>query len=119
MGSSRETSVRRAARRLATAGPAPTPWAVTRSANLALRGYDVEPDDLDVKTDAAGVRTIVDSVPDAVVSPVTPGTTDADWIRSHFAVLELEGATVELVGDAEVWDPAAERWVSSPPVEGN
>jgi hypothetical protein len=94
--------------------------AVTASANVVLRGYDVEPRDVDIKTDADGVRAIVDSVPGSVVRPVVPpGTTDADWVRSHFGVLELAGETVELVRDAEFWDPEEERWVASPPVEGN
>jgi hypothetical protein len=111
-------TVREAARTLTAGIPEDVTWAVTASANLALRGYDVTPGDVDLKTDADGADTIADTFSDAVVEPVTsPGESDAAWIRSHYGALELAGMRVELVGDAEFFD--GDEWVSSPPVAGN
>ena len=87
-------------------------WAVTASANLALRGFDVEPGDVDVMSDAAGVHRIATVFADDVVRPVVPPSRARHGnIRSYFGSLELAGAKVELMGDVEhridgEWVPA-------------
>ena len=89
-------------------------WAVTASANLALRGFDVEPGDVDVMTDAAGVRRMAEAFADAVVRPIRPPERAENGnIRSYFGALELGGTEVELMGDVEhrvdgAWVPAAD-----------
>ena len=89
-------------------------WAVTASANLALRGFAVEPGDVDVMTDAAGTYRLADAFPEAVVRPVVPPErAEHDDIRSHFGALELHGVEVELMGAVEhridgEWSPAAD-----------
>ena len=89
-------------------------WAVTAGANLAVRGYDVDTRDVDVKTDAEGARAVVAAFPDAVIRFLSPpGESDADWIRSHYAVLEVAGTSVDVVGDAEF--RIDDEWRPSPP----
>jgi len=53
--------------RLADELPAGVTWAVTGSANLALRGEDVEPDDVDVLCDETGAYTIEAAFSDCAV----------------------------------------------------
>jgi hypothetical protein len=87
-------------------------WAVTASANLALRGFDVEPGDVDVMTDAEGVHRIADRFDEHVVRPVLPpGEAEHGNIRSYFGAIEVAGTEVELMGDVEhridgEWIPA-------------
>ena len=88
------------------------PWAVTASANLALRGFPVEPGDVDVMTDADGVHGIAEVCSDAVIRPIEPPAEATNGnIRSYFGALELAGTEVELMGDVEhqvdgAWVPA-------------
>jgi hypothetical protein len=49
-------------------------WAVTASANLALRGFPVEPGDVDVLTDEAGARRILDGFDENATRTLTPPT---------------------------------------------
>jgi hypothetical protein len=87
-------------------------WAVTASANLALRGFPVEPGDVDVMADADGVYRIVERFADHVIRPVQPPeAAEHGNIRSYFGALELAGTEVELMGDVEhridgQWRPA-------------
>ena len=91
------------------------PWAVTASANLALRGLPVEPGDVDVITDADGAYDIADRFSGAVVRPVVPPSEAAsEHIRSHFGALSLDGTTVELMGDVE--HRIDGEWVAAPDV---
>jgi hypothetical protein len=89
-------------------------WAVTASANLALRGFPVEPGDVDVMTDAEGVHRIADRFSEHVVRPVLPPEeAENGAIRSYFGAIELAGTEVELMGDVEhridgEWVPAAD-----------
>ncbi len=107
--------IRDAVRALVDGVPKDTTWAVTAGANLLLRGYDVETHDVDVTTDAAGARAIVGAFADHVTEPLAPpGESDADWIRSHYAVLEVAATPVDVVGDAEFREDG--RWRPAPPV---
>jgi hypothetical protein len=87
-------------------------WAVTASANLALRGFPVEPGDVDVMTDADGIRRIAEAFSASVVRPVLPpAEAEHGNIRSYFGAIELAGTEVELMGDVEhridgEWVPA-------------
>lgn len=87
-------------------------WAVTASANLALRGFPVEPGDVDVMTDAADIHRIAEAFAPHVTRPIRPPE-DAEHgnIRSSFGALEIVGTEVELMGDVEhrvdgEWVPA-------------
>ena len=77
-------------------------WAVTASANLALRGFPVDPGDVDVMTDAAGIGRIADEFAAEMARPVRPpDEAENGNIRSFFGALELHGTEVELMGDVE------------------
>ncbi|WP_254536618.1 nucleotidyltransferase domain-containing protein [Halomarina litorea] len=95
--------------------PEDLPWAITASANLALRGLPVDPGDVDVVTDAEGVHRIADCFSDAVVRPlVPPEAAGSPTIRSHFGALSLDGCEVELMGDVE--HRVDGEWVPAPDV---
>lgn len=91
------------------------PWAVTASANLALRWFDVSPGDVDVTADGETVYDVADLFSEAVVRPVRPPASEpGDRIRSHFGALELGGSEVELMGEVE--HRIDGEWVRDPPV---
>ncbi|MWG34693.1 nucleotidyltransferase domain-containing protein [Halomarina oriensis] len=109
--------------------PADLPWAVTASENLALRGFDVSPGDIDVVSDAEGVYRIEELCSESVVRAVVPPEeAEADHIRSHFGALSLSGTEVELMGDVEhrvgettesppkAGETGGGEWVADPPV---
>lgn len=74
-------------------------WALTASLNLALRGIDIEPGDIDVMTDASGADAIESVFSDHVVRQVTRSRSHEKRIESHFGVLELDGIEIEIMGD--------------------
>jgi hypothetical protein len=86
-------------------------WAVTGSTNLALRGFPVEPGDIDIMTDQSGVYDIEARFEDRVTRPVAPSKSVEKRIASHFGAFAIEGVRVELMGDVEhhvggEWVPA-------------
>jgi len=81
-------------------------WAVTASANLALRGFPVDPGDVDVLTDEAGARTILDRFDGDVTRAITPPTSVREGnIRSHYGELSLGGVPVDVMGDVQLREP--------------
>ncbi|MFD1513211.1 nucleotidyltransferase domain-containing protein [Halomarina rubra] len=108
--------------------PDDLPWAVTASENLALRGFDVSPGDLDVTTTADGAYRIESLFSETVTRAVVPpAEAEAEFIRSHFGALSLHGTEVELMGDVEhrvgeakpprrTDETADGEWVPDPPV---
>ena len=104
---------REAVRRLAADAPE-VPWAITASANLALRGFDVEPGDVDMMTTERGAYAFEEAFSRDVVRPVVPPTEAAgERIRSHYGALSLAGVDVEVMGDVahrvgDEWVPAGD-----------
>ncbi|MFC5971411.1 nucleotidyltransferase domain-containing protein [Halomarina salina] len=95
--------------------PSDLPWAVTASENLALRGFDVSPGDVDLATTADGVYRIEELFSDHVTRDVVPPEeAETETIRSHFGALSLHGTEVELMGDVEHHIDG--EWVADPPV---
>lgn len=96
-------------------------WALTGSVAFALRGLDVSPPgDIDVQTDAAGAYEIERLLAEYSGRPVR--LSEAENIRSHFGALQIEGVTVEIMGDIQhkrpdgTWTepvaiPAQREWV--------
>lgn len=95
-------------------------WAVTGSLGLALQGVPLEPHDVDVQTDEAGAYRIAALFADRVVRPVAFSAKAG--MRSHFGALEIDGLTVEVMGDVQhqredgSWEPPPDlsrirRWV--------
>lgn len=78
------------------------PWAVAASANLALRGAEVVPGDVDVVTTAEGAYAIGERLAAYSVQPVAWGETER--LASHFGRFEVGGVRVEVIGDLSVAD---------------
>ncbi|MDH7490384.1 MAG: hypothetical protein QHH80_12880 [Anaerolineae bacterium] len=89
-------------------------WAVTGSLGLALQGVPLEPHDVDVQTDEAGAYRIAALFADRVVRPVTFSAKAG--MRSHFGALDIDGLTVEVMGDVQhqradgSWEPPPDLW---------
>lgn len=94
------------------AGVPDVDWALTGSTSFALQGVPLEPDDVDVQADAAGVRAMEDAFSEHVTDPVE--FVESDRMRSYLGALELAGVEVELVGDLRKRDDEDE-W--EPPVD--
>ena len=77
-------------------------WAVTGSLGFALQGVPVEPHDIDIQADAAGVYEIQQLFSEFVLRPVS--LSSKDTIRSHFGALLIDGIEVELMGDIQKAD---------------
>lgn len=74
-------------------------WALTASLNLALRGIDIEPVDIDVITDENGANAIESVFSECVIRPVSHSRSREKRIESHFGVIELDGVEIEIMGD--------------------
>lgn len=79
------------------AGVPDVDWTLTGSTSFALRGDPLEPDDVEVQTDAAGARAIEDSFSEHVTEPVE--YVESERMRSYLGALELDGVEVELIGE--------------------
>ncbi|GAB4564853.1 MAG: hypothetical protein Kow0047_14900 [Anaerolineae bacterium] len=90
-------------------GDRPVEWALTGSASMALQGVPVDVHDIDIQTDKDGAFAIADALKEHVTRPVR--WSQADRIRSYFGTLEVNGLTVELIGDLQkrlpdgTWEP--------------
>jgi hypothetical protein len=96
-------------------------WAVTGSCGFALQGLDVAVHDIDLQTDAAGAYAIERALADKSRRKVAHST--GERIRSHFGALEIDGVTVEIMGDIQkrlgdgTWEAPVDirshrRWVA-------
>lgn len=75
-------------------------WAITGSVAFLLRGLDFSsPGDLDLQTDTAGAYEMERRLAEYVVRPVH--FSEAGQIRSHFGALQIEGISVEIMGDIQ------------------
>lgn len=92
-------------------------WALTASLNLALRGIDIEPNDIDVMTDAAGATAIESIFSDRVARPVARSRSREKRIDSHFGSLELDGVEIEIMGDVRHF--VGGRWTEPIDVAAN
>ncbi len=77
--------------------PEEIPWALTGSAGMRLQGVDVPVHDLDLQSDARGVRELEARLADFVRQEVR------EWVsertRSLDGKAEIAGVEVELIGD--------------------
>jgi hypothetical protein len=96
-------------------------WAVTGSCGFALQGLDVTVHDIDLQTDAPGAYAIERALGAMSRRKVAHSATER--IRSHFGALEIEGVTVEIMGDIQkrlddgTWESPVDirlhrRWVA-------
>ena len=91
--------------------PAGINWVVTGSCSFALQGLPVEPNDIDIQSDEAGVYAIERMFADRVTRPVA--FSSKPNIRSHFGALDIDGIRVELIGDIQKRE-ADEPWDEPP-----
>jgi hypothetical protein len=74
-------------------------WVVTGSLNFALQGLPITPHDIDIQTDSLGAYEIERRFASYVTRKVL--FSSAERIRSHFGALQIDGITVELMGDVQ------------------
>ncbi len=75
-------------------------WAVTGSLSLMLQGLQIEPKDIDIKTNESGVYEIEKCFSEFVTKKVIFSIDEK--ICSHFGVLMIEGVKVEIMGDVQM-----------------
>ncbi len=72
-------------------------WVLTGSLGLAIKGIPLTPHDIDIQTDRAGVEAFAHLFADEMVTP--PYFRESEHTRSWFAVFEIEGLKMEVMGD--------------------
>ncbi len=72
-------------------------WVVTGSLNFALQSLPLTPHDIDIQTDTPGAYEIERRFASYVTRKVA--FSSIERIRSHFGALQIDGITVELMGD--------------------
>lgn len=91
---------------------APVLWTITGSLGMALQGLPVSVRDIDLQTDAPGADAIVTALGEFVRQPLMLRETER--MRSIYALLEIEGVEVEIIGDIQRREAGAD-W--EPPVD--
>jgi len=88
-------------------------WALVGSLGLAVRGISTEPHDIDIITDKAGAYEMERLFFRYVKRRVALRTSER--IRSHFGILEIDGLSVEIMGDFRVKLPDG-SWEDPPDI---
>ncbi|MBT3394557.1 MAG: GNAT family N-acetyltransferase [Waddliaceae bacterium] len=83
-------------------------WVLIGSASLTLHGIDIEPNDLDIKTDVDGAKKANELLKEFVISPVK--YSESNMFGSYLGKFKIEGVDVEVMGDLEY--NVAGEWVS-------
>lgn len=86
-------------------------WAITASLGLALQGLPLQPHDIDLQSDRAGVLVMQACLADYVIQPVE--FRGSATIQSTFGRCQIGGVVVECMGDLQTRAPG-EEW-SRPP----
>ncbi len=73
-----------------------TIWAITGSFGFALQGLELEVNDIDLHTDAAGAYEIEKVFAENIIRKVR--FSRSDKIASHWAELNIDGVKVEIMG---------------------
>jgi hypothetical protein len=95
-------------------------WVVTGSLGMALQGVPVEIHDIDIQTDQNGAYEIEKRFAEYGIQSVH--YLESERMRSHFGKLEIDGITVDIMGDIQKrlddqsWETSVEieryrRWV--------
>ena len=86
-------------------------WAFTGSVNMALQGLAITPNDIDIITDEEGAHKIAELLAEFEIEPMA--LKQADIIRSHIGVFEIEGVKVEVIAELESKSDAGD-WAAAP-----
>lgn len=73
-----------------------TIWAITGSFSFALQGLELEVNDIDLQTDAAGAYEIERVFTEKIIRRVE--FSRSDKIASHWGALNIDGVKVEIMG---------------------
>lgn len=73
-----------------------TIWAITGSFSFALQGLELEVNDIDLQTDAAGAYEVEKVFTEKIVRRVE--FSRSDKIASHWGELNIDGVKVEIIG---------------------
>ncbi len=74
-------------------------WVLTGSLGLAIKGIPLTPHDIDIQTDRAGVEAFARLFAEEMVTP--PYFRESEHTRSWFAVFEIDGLKMEVMGDMQ------------------
>jgi len=74
-------------------------WVLTGSLGLVIKGIPLTPHDIDIQTDQAGVEAFARLFADEMVTP--PYFRESEHTRSWFAVFEIDGIQMEVMGDMQ------------------
>ena len=74
-------------------------WVLTGSAGLAIKGIPLTPHDIDIQTDRAGVDAFAHLFADELVQ--APTFWESEHTRSWFAVFDIDGVKMEVMGDMQ------------------
>ncbi|GGD62350.1 nucleotidyltransferase domain-containing protein [Paenibacillus nasutitermitis] len=85
-------------------------WALTGSTSFALQRLQYEPNDIDIQTDQKGAYEIQSLFKEHVKREVSFSTKNN--IRSYFGELNIDGVSVEIIGDIQKFDGT--EWERTP-----
>lgn len=71
-------------------------WAITGSFSFALKGMELEVNDIDLQTDSAGAYEIESALSDKIIRRVE--FSRSNKIASHWGELNIDGVKVEIMG---------------------
>ncbi len=91
-------------------------WVVTGSLGLAIKGIPLTPHDIDIQTDREGVEAFARLFRSEMVE--APHFRESEHTRSWFAVFEINGIRVDVMGDVQHRD-AHGGWESPPNLAAN
>ena len=74
-------------------------WVLTGSLGLAIKGIPLTPHDIDIQTDRAGVVAFARLFADEMIK--SPFFWESEHTKSWFAVFEIDGIQVEVMGDVQ------------------
>ena len=86
-------------------------WAVYGSANLALQGLDLIPNDIDIITDKQGAFLFDEVFDDFVVKKAE--YFENEEYKAFKASYHIEGVRVDVIGDLHQKNPAGDLWTET------
>ncbi len=76
-------------------------WAVVGSVNLVLHGIDIEPKDINIVTDAKGIRVFQELFSNHVKEPFKQEENITHTGNIEKLILEIEGVKVQVIGEPD------------------
>lgn len=86
-------------------------YILTGSTNLALQGVDIKANDIDIITNKSNANKIYNLL--KMYNVIKPKQSGTDKFRSYYALYNIEGINLEVIGNSEVFDIKNKVWVKS------